>query len=118
MLANGPDYGGMLTGRFDRTKVDAALADMPVIVARHRSELAGVLISGSIAVAERHPVIAGMLGAYRGGADAYVYGPVCVDARWRGQGSRRSCSLRCSASCPTRGHPVHPQDNAGLDPRA
>src|SRR5690606_4419184 len=32
------------------------------------------------------PVVAAMLSAYGGARDAYVYGPVCVDAAWRGKG--------------------------------
>jgi predicted GNAT family acetyltransferase len=32
------------------------------------------------------PIIAAMLGAYPGSADAYVYGPVAVDASERGRG--------------------------------
>jgi len=86
LQANEATRGGTLTGHFDRTTIIAALDDMPIVIARHRDRLAGVLISSLIAASRHMPVIAQMLNTYRGGPNAYIYGPICIDRRERGQG--------------------------------
>jgi Acetyltransferase (GNAT) family len=86
LQANEASRGGSITGHFDRDMVAAFLADMPVIIARQDDRLAGVLVSSSVAAVGHIPVIAAMLRTYRGGADTYIYGPICIDARDRGRG--------------------------------
>jgi hypothetical protein len=86
LQANEADRGGSITGHFEREMVAAFLDDMPVIVARRGARLAGVLISSSIAAVGHIPVLAAMLRSYRGGTDAYIYGPICIDERERGRG--------------------------------
>ena len=84
--ANDTTRGGAITGHFDRATIVAFLHDMPVVVARRGTRLAGVLVSSSIEAIGHIPVIAAMLDTWRGGADAYIYGPICIAAADRGQG--------------------------------
>jgi hypothetical protein len=84
--ANETTRGGAITGHFDRAMIVAFLHDMPVVVARRGTRLAGVLVSSSIEAVGHMPVIAAMLGTWRGAADAYIYGPICIAAVDRGQG--------------------------------
>jgi ribosomal protein S18 acetylase RimI-like enzyme len=86
LQANETSRGGSITGHFDRAMVAEFLDDMPVVVARRRERLAGVLISSSIATVGHLPIMAHMLCTYRGDADAYIYGPICIDAKERGRG--------------------------------
>lgn len=102
LQANEATQGGMLTGHFDRPRIAAALDDMPIIVARHRDGLAGVLISASIHATGNGPVIARMLATYRGGAGAYLYGPICIDRRARGLGLSERLFARLKAELPGR----------------
>jgi GNAT superfamily N-acetyltransferase len=84
--ANETSRGGTITGHFHRAEIAAAVGGMPVVVARRGKRLAGVLISSSIAAIGEMPVVAAMLRTYRGTTDAYIYGPICIDADARGQG--------------------------------
>jgi predicted GNAT superfamily acetyltransferase len=105
--------GGMFTGHFDRPKIAATLDDMPVIVARRREFLAGVLISASIRAGGHSPAATRMLETYRGGTDAYVYGPICIDARERGQGLAGRLFARLKTELPGREGILYiRQDNA------
>lgn len=102
LQANESIRGGSLTGHFDHATLAAALDDMPVIVARSPEWLAGVLVSSSIGAVRHVPVVARMLETYRGGADAYVYGPVCVDRRSRGLGLAEKLFARLKIELPGR----------------
>jgi predicted GNAT superfamily acetyltransferase len=102
LQANEASRGGSITGHFDRGMVAAFLADMPVIVARRDGRLAGVLVSSSIAAVGHIPVIAAMLRTYRGGTDAYIYGPICIDARDRGRGLAETLFTFLKAVLPGR----------------
>src|SRR5712672_1504088 len=84
--ANLPERGGMLSARLPRHWFEAALDDLPVLVAWREGRVVGYLVSASRDAVSGVPVIAAMLRAYSGMADAYVYGPVCVAASERGQG--------------------------------
>ncbi len=83
--ANSVEHGGTLTGSLDREAVTARIERIPSIVARKDGQVVGFLLTsektGSLMPVERK-----MLEVYAGGPDAYVYGPVCVDASMRGQG--------------------------------
>lgn len=102
LQANEPTRGGSLTVRFERAQVAGFVADMPVIVARSGARLAGVLISTPVGAVGHLPVIARMLDVYPGGADAYVYGPICIDERHRGSGLAAMLFDRLKSELPGR----------------
>jgi hypothetical protein len=102
LQANEADRGGAITGHFDRATIVDALDDMPVIIARRGERLAGVLISSSIPAIGHMPVIAEMLRTYRGGTDAYVYGPICIDSQERRQGLAEKLFAFLKAALPGR----------------
>ena len=83
--ANYPERGGELTGTLNRSAVAATIEKLPSIVAVSDGVVVGFLLtwekgpSGNACVNE-------MLKTYPGSPDAYVYGPVCVDASVRGLG--------------------------------
>ena len=82
---NQTERGGTLSARLPREWLEAALAAMPVIVARRNGRVVGYLISASREAYAGVPVVAAMLRAYPAAApDAYVYGPVCVAEEARG----------------------------------
>jgi L-amino acid N-acyltransferase YncA len=83
--ANLPEHGGTLAGRVPRAWLEAALSDLPIIVARRDDRVVGYLVSASRISVGSVPAVAAMLRAYPGTEDAYVYGPVCVAAAERGQ---------------------------------
>lgn len=62
------------------------MREMPMIVARRGDLITGFLMTSSRAMNADVPIINAMLAAYPGTADAYVYGPICVDAAERGKG--------------------------------
>ena len=97
--ANLPERGGLLSARLPRTWFEAALEDMPMIVARREVAVVGYLVSASRSAVAGVPVIAAMLRAYAGTADAYVYGPVCVAVTERGRGWRARWLWRCVRWC-------------------
>jgi hypothetical protein len=81
---NLPEHGGTLSARLPRVWFEAALDDMPIIVAQRDGRTVGYLVSASREAVAAVPVIAAMQRAYPGRADAYIYGPVCVAAEQRG----------------------------------
>lgn len=84
--ANEAEAGGTLTGRRSHATVAAALARLPSIVARRGDRLVGFLLTADKAAPDLPPVVRAMLAAYPGAPDAYIYGPICVDASARGDG--------------------------------
>ncbi|HEY6629962.1 MAG TPA: GNAT family N-acetyltransferase [Rhizobiaceae bacterium] len=99
--ANQPDRGGALSAAFSEAWFRTAIGVMPVIVAR-RFRLVGYLVSSTLAAHDGVPVVQAMLAAYRGAADAYVYGPVCVAEEARGQGTARAMFDALRAELPGR----------------
>jgi predicted GNAT superfamily acetyltransferase len=83
---NLPERGGLLSVRLPLGWFEAALADMPLIVAHKDERLAGYLVASSVASQAHIPIVQGMLRAYPATPDAYIYGPVCVAAGQRGHG--------------------------------
>jgi L-amino acid N-acyltransferase YncA len=83
---NLPERGGALSVRLTSEWFDAALADMPVIVARKVGQVVGYAVSSSLGSQAHLPIIQAMLRAYPGSPGAYIYGPVCVAASERGRG--------------------------------
>jgi predicted GNAT superfamily acetyltransferase len=80
------EHGGLLSARLPRAWFDAAVNELPIIVARRSERVVGYLVAASREAAQNVPVIAAMLRAYPGTFDSYVYGPVCVAADERGHG--------------------------------
>ena len=58
---------------------------LPGVVAVRDGQVIGFLLAWGKA-ASGHPCVKAMLEAYPGSHDAYVYGPICVDASARGDG--------------------------------
>lgn len=86
LTANAADRGGTLYGDWSVAVVSGCIAvGQLIIVAMNGARLAGVLFTSETARASAPPVVA-MLKAWPGRADAYVYGPVCIDQAARGQG--------------------------------
>ena len=79
------ERGGTLSVRFSSDWFEAALADMPIIVARKGGQVVGYLVSSSKAAQAHVPIIQATLRAYPGAPDAYLYGPICVAESERGQ---------------------------------
>lgn len=100
--ANQPEHGGLLSARLSRAWFESALDDLPIIVARRGVSVVGYLVSASRAAVAGVPVIAAMLRAYPGAADAYVYGPVCVVAEERGRGLAAAMFRELRAALPGR----------------
>ena len=65
---NQPERGGALSARLPREWLEAAVADMPVLVARREGNVVGYLISASRERYAGVPVVAAMLRAYPGAA--------------------------------------------------
>jgi len=84
--ANLPEHGGTLSARLSREQIAAMLDDLPLLVARRGGAIVGYLLAASKATVAAVPVIRAMLGAYAGGGDAYVYGPIVVAESERGRG--------------------------------
>jgi len=86
LTANTSGQGGALYGDWSVGVVTNWIAaGALIIVATEGAWLAGVLFTSEKAQASAPPVLA-MLQAWPGNADAYVYGPVCIDHAWRGKG--------------------------------
>ena len=82
---NAPERGGELTGTLDRNAVAATIQELPSIVTCSAGRVIAFVLTCEKDAA-RNPCVKAMLEAYPGPADAYVYGPVCVDASARGLG--------------------------------
>jgi predicted GNAT superfamily acetyltransferase len=94
---------GFLSARFSREQFAAMDAAVAVVVAEIDGTLAGYLCGSSIEFNRRFPLLAAMIEQYprialRGRSlqsyASFVYGPVCVDRRHRGQGLLRGLYRR------------------------
>jgi ribosomal protein S18 acetylase RimI-like enzyme len=86
LMANGADRGGELYGDWSVGVVkDTITSGQLILVAVEGAHLLGVLFTSEMAHASSPPVLA-MLKAWPGSADAFVYGPVCIDQAARGKG--------------------------------
>ncbi len=100
---NQPERGGTLSARLPRAWLEAAIADMPVIVAKEEGRVVGYLISASREAYAGMPVVAATLRAHPGAApDAYVDGPVCVAEEARGRGLAAAMFAALRARLPGR----------------
>ncbi|MFL6586260.1 MAG: GNAT family N-acetyltransferase [Luteimonas sp.] len=78
--------GGTLAASLLPERVVAMMAAMPLIVARRGDRVVGFLMTTDRATNADLAIVRAMFAAYPGVPDAYVYGPICVDADARGQG--------------------------------
>jgi predicted GNAT superfamily acetyltransferase len=78
--------GGLLSVRLPDAFIEAALEDLPQIVARRDGKIVAYLLAGSRGLHAQTPIIQAMFRAYPGSHDAYVYGPICVAESERGHG--------------------------------
>jgi hypothetical protein len=94
----GPAPGGFLSARLGAEQFLGIAQDLAVIVAAADAEIAGYLCAAHEEPSRCIPILAAMLdqlprlsflGRPLGAQRTFVYGPVCVDARWRGQGVLR-----------------------------
>src|SRR5262249_15835020 len=66
--------GGLLSVRLPGAFIEAALDDLPQIVARRDGKIVGYLLAGSRGIQAHTPIVQAMFRAYPGSHDAYVYG--------------------------------------------
>ena len=78
------------------------MREMPLIVARRGDCIAGFLMTSTRAMNADVSIIRAMLAAYSGTSDAYVYGPVCVDAEERGKGLAQAMFSELRRLAPAR----------------
>lgn len=85
--ANQMSSGGKLSASFSRSQLQSIMKEMPLLVARRADSVVGFLICSTREMVGDIPIILAMLDSYPTRArDAYVYGPVCIDVKERGQG--------------------------------
>ena len=78
--------GGLLSVRLPGAFIEAALDDLPQIVARRDGKIVAYLLAGSRGAHAHTPIIQAMFRAYPASPNAYVYGPICVAESERGHG--------------------------------
>ena len=102
LTANAPGQGGALHGEWPIGVVTKWIeSGALVVVAMDGPKLVGVLFTSEKDQASAPPVVA-MLKAWPGSADAYVYGPVCVDQTARGLGVLKAMYAHAVARLPGR----------------
>ena len=85
-----------------REWLQAAIGDMPIVVARKGDRLVGYVVSSPLTAQSDDPILHAMLKAYPGSPGCYVYGPICVDERERGKGVARAMFEALRAQLPER----------------
>jgi L-amino acid N-acyltransferase YncA len=102
LTANASERGGALYGDWSIGVVTKWITDGSlIVVAMDGPKLVGALFTSEKAQASAPPVVA-MLKAWPGSADAYVYGPVCIDQAARGQGMLEALYADVVARLPDR----------------
>lgn len=85
--ANQTSNGGKLSASFSRSQLQLMMKEMPLLVARRDENVVGFLICSTRERVGDIPIILAMLDSYPTRAhEAYVYGPVCIDVKERGNG--------------------------------
>lgn len=85
--ANQISNGGSLSASFSRSELIAIMSQMPLLVVRHDNRVVGFLMCSTVEMSGNVPIIKAMLEAYpERSHEAYVYGPICIDAKERGKG--------------------------------
>ncbi len=85
MTRNLAANGGSLSASFAPEQIAQMAQTMPLVVARRAGAVVGFLMSAEREASRAVPVLQAMLAVYPGGDRAYVYGPVCVAAAFRGR---------------------------------
>ena len=102
LMTNSSERGGALYGDWSIGVVTKWITSEALIaIAIDGSKLLGVLFTSEKAQASAEPVVK-MLRAWPGTADAYVYGPVCIEEAARGQGVLESLFEYVAARLPGR----------------
>ena len=78
--------GGALSVEFPAQWFEAAITDLPIVVARCDGRLVGYLVSSSLAATQHLPLPQAKQRAYPAGPGAYNSGPLCIAASERGRG--------------------------------
>ena len=84
--SNQTSLGGMLSAEIPRSRIEAMMQSMPMIVVRREHRITGFLMAAPREMNADLPVVKAMFNAYPGAANAYVYGPICVAQEERGKG--------------------------------
>lgn len=85
--ANQISNGGKLSASLSRAQLQSIMREMPLLVARRDRQVVGFLVCSTRDTIADIPIILAALDSYPTRAhDAYVYGPICIDARERGKG--------------------------------
>ena len=96
------EHGGALSVRWPAEWFEYAIADMPIIVARSGGRVVGYLVSTPQRVQNQNPIVQAMLAVRRPPADAYIYGPICVDKEHRKRGVAALMFQHLRARLPSR----------------
>ena len=83
---NQPSLGGALSVEFPAQWFANVMKDMPIVIARHRGQLVGYLVSSSQAATKQLALNQAKYRAYPAGPEAYNSGPLCIAASERGRG--------------------------------
>lgn len=94
--------GGALSVPMSEAWLASAIGRMPIVVARRDGRVVGYVVSSSLADQSADPILDGMLQAYPGSPESYVYGPICVAQSERGQGVARAMFQQLCAQLPGR----------------
>jgi L-amino acid N-acyltransferase YncA len=94
--------GGMLTVAFPHAWFEAAVADMPLIIAHREGRIIAYLVSASFAALGHLPIIQAQQRAYPASEGAYNYGPICVAQNERERGLAGKLFARLRAQLPGR----------------
>ncbi|GKQ53125.1 GNAT family N-acetyltransferase [Bradyrhizobium sp. Ce-3] len=103
LTANSGDRGGMLLGQWPRHAIERRISGgQSIVVATDgQGSLLGALLTSEKGF-DPAPPVQGMLKAWPGGPDAYVYGPVCVSPEARGLGVLDALYAKLQATFPGR----------------
>ncbi|HWF38349.1 MAG TPA: GNAT family N-acetyltransferase [Candidatus Acidoferrales bacterium] len=82
---NARENGGQLAVRFTREEIASSVQASSAAVARRKGKVIGFVLTRD-KCGVNPPILEAMFRAYPGAANAYSYGPVCVDASARGSG--------------------------------
>jgi L-amino acid N-acyltransferase YncA len=78
--------GGALSVEFPAQWFEAAIKDLPIVIAMRDGRLVGYLVSSSQAATQHLPLPRAKQRAYPAGPGAYNSGPLCIAASERGRG--------------------------------
>ena len=94
--------GGALSVPMSQEWLGSAIGKMPIVVARRDRQIVGYVVSSSLEDQSADPILDGMLRAYPGAPDSYIYGPICVAESERGKGVARAMFEELRALLPRR----------------